>query len=89
MKKSIKKVALSAALVLGLSLPVAIGASVTLERNQAQMQAENLEESIAVVAVLRQGSKGGEVKEVQRRLKLWDIIKVASTVFSAQVRVRR
>ena len=23
------------------------------------------------VAVLRQGAKGGEVKEVQRRLKLW------------------
>lgn len=75
MKKSIKKVALSAALVLGLSLPVAIGASVTLERNQAQMQAENLEETIAVVAVLRQGSKGGEVKEVQRRLKLWGYYK--------------
>lgn len=28
-------------------------------------------ESIATVAVLRQGSSGGEVKEVQRRLKQW------------------
>ena len=29
------------------------------------------EETIVAAAVLRQGSKGGEVKEVQRRLKLW------------------
>ena len=32
---------------------------------------EQAQESVAEAAVLRQGSTGGEVKEVQRRLKNW------------------
>ena len=32
---------------------------------------EQVQESVAEAAVLRQGSTGGEVKEVQRRLKKW------------------
>ncbi len=71
MKKSIKKgLALSAAcLALSLSA-VAVGKSV--EKSSAPcVQSETL----VGVAVLRQGAKGSEVKEVQRRLKLWGYYK--------------
>ena len=68
MKKSIKKGVLTAALAITLALPVAVGVGGSIKASVApQMQTE---QAISV-AVLRQGSKGGEVKEVQRRLKLW------------------
>ncbi len=67
MKKSIKKgLALTAACV-ALSLSaVAIGKSV--EQTET---VDTRQERVLTAAVLRQGAKGGEVKEVQRRLKLW------------------
>ena len=66
MKKSIKKAAV-AALACALLVP-----AVSLGLHQSK--AENIQvitEEVAEVAVLRQGASGGEVKEVQRRLKLW------------------
>ncbi len=67
MKKSIKKGLAISAACLALSLSaVAVGKSV--ENGSAPcVQSETL----VSVAVLRQGAKGNEVKEVQRRLKLW------------------
>ncbi len=69
MKKSIKKGVLSAALAMAITLPVAIGvgASFTKTENVAETQTE----TVLSAAVLRQGATGGEVKEVQRRLKKW------------------
>jgi N-acetylmuramoyl-L-alanine amidase len=66
MKKSIKKAAV-AALACALLVP-----AVSLGLHQSK--AENIQvitEEVAEVAVLRQGASGGEVTEVQRRLKLW------------------
>ena len=70
MKKRMKKLAV-AALVCACVLPAATaGVSHTIKENRACAQEYDMEEC-ASVAVLRQGAKGGEVKEVQRRLKLW------------------
>ena len=65
MKKSIKKWAI--AIVASAMILPAAGMKIAkaVESDQYIM-----EESLQV-AVLRQGSKGGEVNEVQRRLKLW------------------
>ena len=83
MKKSIKKGLTVAAICLTLSLPV--GASLR-EFHKAEEQGVAAEQ-ILPVAVLRQGSKGGEVKEVQRRLKLWGYYKGnADGVFGAGTR---
>ena len=72
MKKSIKKGFAVAAAVLAVSLSsVAIGKTVDREKAQASYAGE----AVIPTAVLRQGSKGGEVKEVQRRLKLWGYYK--------------
>lgn len=67
MKKSIKKGVLIAALAVSFALPAAIGvgASITNDADIAQV------ETVVAAATLRQGSQGGEVKEVQRRLKKW------------------
>lgn len=69
MKKSMKKIAI-AAMACALFLPtVTVGvAKTTTETARIESVAE---EAVASAAVLRQGSTGGEVKEVQRRLKLW------------------
>ena len=71
MRKSIKKGLAAAAVCLTLSLP--LGAT-WKELHKAEEQDVALEQ-ILPVAVLKQGSKGGEVKEVQRRLKLWGYYK--------------
>lgn len=68
MKKSIKKGVLTAALAITLALPVAVGVGGSIK---ASVAPQTQTEQAISVAVLRQGSKGGEVKEVQRRLKLW------------------
>ena len=69
MKKSMKKGVLIAALAAALTLPAAIGAGASFTKTEdfAQTQVE----AVLSVATLRQGSKGDEVKEVQRRLKKW------------------
>ncbi len=69
MKKSIKKGVLTAALAVALALPVAVGVSGSIK--SATVAHEMQTEQALTVAVLRQGAKGDEVKEVQRRLKLW------------------
>ncbi len=67
MKKSLKTIALTAALGVTLALPVAaLGA----KKAAAERELSSVEQTLEV-AVLKQGSSGGEVKEVQRRLKLW------------------
>ena len=68
MKKSIKKGLVVAAACLTLSLSaVAVGGAV--EKAQAEPMA--ITQLSTVAEILRQGSKGSDVKEVQRRLKLW------------------
>lgn len=67
MKKSIKKGVLIAALAATFALPAAIGVGMSVQRENGETQVE----AVLTVAVLRQGSQGGEVKEVQRRLKNW------------------
>ena len=67
MNKKIKLALLSA-----LSLAAIAAAPLTLAKTSAR---ETAKENVAIVAeaaaVLRQGARGGEVKEVQRRLKQW------------------
>ncbi len=66
MKKSIKKAAIAV-----LSFAVLIPAvSVGVRTVKAELTQNAVEEMVGV-AILRQGSTGSEVKEVQRRLKLW------------------
>lgn len=54
---------------------IALAATVALFGGYAaanlQMQAEAYPAAVVETAVLKQGSTGGEVKEVQRRLKMW------------------
>ncbi len=71
MKKSIKKGLALAAVCLTLSIPV----GATWKEFHKADQQEIATELTVAAAVLRQGSKGGEVKEVQRRLKLWGYYK--------------
>lgn len=70
MKKSIKKAILSAAIAGAFTLPVAVTAAVRSVHNADTIYMQN-EQTAVSTAVLRQGAKGGEVKEVQRRLKQW------------------
>lgn len=70
MKKSNKKwatMALSCALLLPAVSVSAIRATAPME----EARVEYTDAAVTTTAVLRQGSKGGEVKEVQRRLKMW------------------
>ena len=70
MKKSNKKwatMALSCALLLPTVSVGAIKATAPME----DARVEYTDTAVSTTAVLRQGSKGGEVKEVQRRLKMW------------------
>ncbi len=66
MKKSMKKTLALVAACLAVSLSAV---AVTATNKTADEPAT--QERVLAAAVLRQGSKGGEVKEVQRRLKLW------------------
>ena len=69
MKKSIKKGICIAAAALAVGVPTSIIANVKAQERFASQTA--IETSFAPVAVLKSGSRGSEVKEVQRRLKLW------------------
>lgn len=68
MKKSMKKMAI-AAFACALLIPAVTAAG----KGIAYTAQAAVEEEIEIVetAVLRQGATGGEVKEVQRRLRLW------------------
>lgn len=66
MKKLIKRAAL-AAIACALMAPAI---SLSISQSKAETQQTAMEETVDA-AVLRQGATGGEVKEVQRRLKLW------------------
>ena len=65
MKKSIKKVAL-AAMACAALIPC-----VSLRAHSSKAEETTVLEEVVDAAILRQGATGGEVKEVQRRLKLW------------------
>ncbi len=78
MKKKIKKAVVTAALCVGFSSAAILGIDQiadVVNKTQIQTHALQLEENVATAAILRQGSKGGEVKEVQRRLKTWGYYK--------------
>ena len=86
MKKKTRKIALLVALGLGFGLSATVG-GLSVAETHAQPVCE---ESVAIeTAVLKQGVKGGEVKEVQRRLKNWGYYMEAWTACSARVRKRR
>ena len=65
-----KKFLAIGALTLALSVTAAAGIAAT-SANRSQDAADTALELVVDAAVLRQGSSGGEVKEVQRRLKQW------------------
>ena len=67
MKKLVKKAFCALAVTLTFGVPSAVIAKATIQDNDAQ----TTEQAFAPVAVLKTGSRGAEVKEVQRRLKLW------------------
>ena len=73
MKKSTKtKIALTAvACALTLSATAAIIKTASLDGNASLSAQTQAVEGVVSAAILKQGSKGSEVKEVQRRLKLW------------------
>ncbi|MBE5739436.1 MAG: spore cortex-lytic enzyme [Clostridiales bacterium] len=78
MKKKIKKAVITAALCVGFSSAAVLGIDQitgSAKSTQIQTYASQAEENIVAAAILRQGSKGGEVKEVQRRLKTWGYYK--------------
>lgn len=78
MKKSTKKIRnVVTATAIALLLPAAIASCTmrgTPDSSSAPSMQAGFEESLEA-AVLRQGSKGGEVREVQRRLKMWGYYK--------------
>ena len=67
MKKSTKKGLAVAAACFTVALSVGIVGKATVSAQENAI----VEQAFVQAAVLRQGSKGSEVKEVQRRLKLW------------------
>ena len=71
MKKSIKKGLAVVAACLTLSL-AAVGVAETSAKAEEGVYAE---QALCVASVLRQGSKGSDVKEMQRRLKQWGYYK--------------
>ena len=68
MKKSIKKGICIAVSLLSLSVPGFIVAKASAQSEKPQTAVESV---VLPVAVLKTGSRGSEVKEVQRRLKKW------------------
>lgn len=75
MKKSMKKGLISAAVTCALALTAATAVSVTSRMRSNAEDAAYAAEYTVEAAVLKSGSKGNEVKEVQRRLKLWGYYK--------------
>ena len=80
MKKSIKSVALASLLAVALTAPMAVklvspakqmAVVEVSEYSQSKMQQSQTQSAVESAAILRQGSSGSEVKEVQRRLKMW------------------
>ena len=69
MKKSMKKAAICS-VACALLVPAVIGVAKAAEYASANEEA-HYEEMVLEAAVLKQGATGGEVKEVQRRLKTW------------------
>lgn len=70
MKKSIKKGLAVVALACTMAAPaLAFGINEVGQTQHIQISA--IGDEYAPVAILKQGTTGGEVKEVQRRLKLW------------------
>ena len=65
-----KKFLAIGALTLALSATAAAGIT-TIAQAHADNAADTAQTAVIEAAVLRQGSTGGEVKEVQRRLKQW------------------
>ena len=65
-----KKILAIGALTLALSATAVTGASV-YAASRSHDAPQIVETTVTTAAVLRQGSSGGEVKEVQRRLKQW------------------
>lgn len=70
MKKSIKKRVLLVAAACTLTIGAATIGGAALRANADTLQSVAIEKTVET-AVLKQGSKGSEVKEMQRRLKLW------------------
>jgi N-acetylmuramoyl-L-alanine amidase len=73
MKKSIKRRYLFAAVALAIALPVAVGVSAAVSATPDKTPTATTD--AVFTAVLRQGSKGSEVKEMQRRLQQWGYYK--------------
>ena len=65
-----KKILAIGALTLALSATAATGVA-AYAAIRAQDATDTAQTAVVETAVLRQGSTGGEVKEVQRRLKQW------------------
>jgi N-acetylmuramoyl-L-alanine amidase len=72
MRNGIKKTAFLAGMILATALPIAVASG--CNKGMQQNNGMEIEESLQV-AVLKQGSKGNEVREMQRRLKLWGYYK--------------
>lgn len=79
MKKSIKKRVWLGLGACAISLSMAILGGVSIRENTSvRAETESAGETVVLeTAVLRQGAKGSEVKEVQRRLKSWGYYKGA------------
>ena len=80
MKKSIKKAVLLSATTLMLAFPATLAGCKNMKdpkdsSSSFTSQTGFVEDTFTEAAVLRQGSSGSEVKEVQRRLKLWGYYK--------------
>ncbi len=83
MKKTIKKAAVTAALALALCVPVAHSAINAYNEKALTKQTQAVQQA----AVIKQGSKGSDVKEVQSRLKKWGYYKGSvDGVFGKQTR---
>lgn len=88
MKNSIKKRLALSALTCALTLSAGVAALRPWDKRETAptMQTEELE-TVVSAAILKQGATGGEVKEVQRRLKLWGYYKGSlDGVFGASTR---
>ncbi len=70
MRKFVKKGALIATVALAFTLATATVGCTAMEQSDSTAQSDIIQS-----AILKQGTKGSEVKEVQRRLKLWGYYK--------------
>ena len=88
MKKSVKRAAILSFAFAVMAPAIATGVEKMHAVCEERVIASQAEDGLAVsAAVLRQGSKGGEVREVQRRLKMWGYYSgTADGVFGAGTR---